>query len=100
MRLAPPWIDRLGYEGFGLSGFRCSPAACKLARLSYAHEIFYEGVHSTSWDSGEGKAGVDEGWVGEARSDDESGNLSSVDRVAGAWGMVDYLPGIRYPTKN
>jgi hypothetical protein len=67
-------------EGIGLSGIRGSPAAYERARLSYTDDVFYEDVHSTSWNSGGGKAEVEEDKKGgEAWDDDDSGSLTSVD---------------------
>lgn len=70
-------IDWLDGEGIGLSGIRGSPAALERARLSYTDDVFYEDVHSSSWNSGRGTAEVEEDkkvW-----DDDDSGSLTSVD---------------------
>jgi len=68
----------LGDQGIGLSGIRGSPAAYERARLSYTDDVFYEDVHSPSWNSGGRKVEEDkEG--GEAWDDDDSGSLTSVD---------------------
>ena len=70
-------INRLDDKGIGLSGMRGSPAAYERARLSYTDDVFYEDVHSSSWNSGEGKEGEGEG---EKRGDDDdSGSLTSID---------------------
>jgi hypothetical protein len=66
-------------EGIGLSGLRGSPAAYERARLSYTDDVFYEDVRSTNWNSGEGKAEVEEKKGGDVWDDDDSGSLTSVD---------------------
>ena len=65
-------------KGIGLSGIRGSPAAYERARLSYTDDVFYEDMHSASWNSGGGKEEGDKKGGGEW-DDDDSGSLTSVD---------------------
>lgn len=66
-------------KGIGLSGMRGSPAAYERARLSYTDDVFYEDVHSASWNSRGGKEEEADKRGGEAWNDDDSGSLTSVD---------------------
>ena len=66
-------------EGIGLSGIRGSPAAYERARLSYTDDVFYEDVHSASWNSGGGKEEEENKKKGELWEDDDSGSFTSVD---------------------
>ena len=74
MKLRINWLDD---EGIGLSGMRGSPAAYERARLGYTDDVFYEDVHSPSWNSGGRKE--DEGKRSEVWDDDDSGSLTSID---------------------
>jgi len=65
-------------EGIGLSGIRGSPAAYERARLSYTDDVFYEDVHSASWNSG-GRKEEENKKGGEVWDDGDSGSLTSVD---------------------
>lgn len=66
-----------GDEGIGLSRIRGSPAAYERARLSYTDDVFYEDVHSASWNSGGGNEEDEK--RGGALDDDDSSSLTSVD---------------------
>ena len=68
----------LGDAGIGLSGMRGSPAAYERARLSYTDDVFYEDVHSPSWNSSRGTEDEDKK-RDEAWDDDDSGSLTSID---------------------